>query len=120
MKSSYTEDDVQFVFNDIVNRKSRRKASLDWGVLRTTLRNRITSAVSRPEAYTPSQRLSPVQEQRLTDWVLVQESLGLNPTYAQIRAFSGRILAARHNTTSLGKRWIAGFLRRNSVLKTKK
>ena len=72
------------------------------------------------EAMAPYQRLLPVQEQSLTDQVLVQESLGLNPTYAQIRAFAGRILAARHNALPLGKRWMAGFLRRNPVLKTKK
>ena len=29
-------------------------------------------------------------------------------------------MVARHDTVSLGKRWIAGFLRRNPVLKTKK
>jgi len=34
--------------------------------------------------------------------------------------FAGRILAARYNAMLLGKRWIAGFLRRNPVLKTKK
>ena len=66
------------------------------------------------------QRLAPVQEQRLTDWVLVQESLGRNPTHAQIRAFAGRILATRHDTAPLGKRWMTGFLKRNPVLKTKK
>jgi len=66
------------------------------------------------------QRLAPVQEQRPTDWVLVQESLGRNPTHAQIRAFAGRILAARRDAVPLGKRWIAGFLKRNPVLKTKK
>ena len=35
-------------------------------------------------------------------------------------AFAGRILAIRYVTVLLGKRWIAGFLHRNSVLKTKK
>ena len=29
-------------------------------------------------------------------------------------------MVARHDTVPLGKRWIAGFLRRNPVLKTKK
>ena len=61
-----------------------------------------------------------VQEQRLTDWVLVQEALGLNPTHTQIRVFAGRILAAKGDIIPLGKRWMAGFMRRNPVLKTKK
>ena len=82
--------------------------------------DRINGYVSHSEAATPFQKLAPVQEQRLTDWILVQESLGLSSTYAQIRAFAGRILAARHDTVLLGKRWMAGFLRQNPVLKTKK
>jgi hypothetical protein len=37
-----------------------------------------------------------------------------------IRAFAGRILAARNDAIPLGKRWMAGFLCWNPVLKTKK
>ena len=120
MKPRYTEDDVQYALNDIANGKSVRQASLDWGPPRNTLQDRIDGRISRSEAAQPYQRLSPVQEQRLTDWVLIQESLGLSPTHAQIRAFAGRILATRHDSLPLGKRWMAGFLRRNPVLKTKK
>lgn len=97
-----------------------RKAYLDWGVPRSTLQNRINGRVSSKEAYEPFQRLSPVQEQRLTDWVLVQEALGRSLTHAQIRAFAGRILAARKDGVLLGKRQMAGFIRRNPILKTKK
>ena len=68
-----------------------RKASLDWGPPRGTLEGRIKGHVSRSEGAAPLQRLSPIQEQRLTDWVLVQESLGLSPTHMQTRVFAGRI-----------------------------
>jgi hypothetical protein len=95
MKLLYTEDDIQRALTDVANWKSVRKACLDWAVPRATLQDRINSRVSRSEANEPSQRLSPVQEQRLTDWVLVQEALGGSPTHSQIRAFAGRILAAR-------------------------
>ena len=120
MKPRYTEDDIQYALRDIANSKSERKASLDWGVPRGTLWERTQGRVSRSESHAHLQRLALVQEQRLTDWVLVQESLGRNPTHAQIRAFAGRILAARHDAAPLGKRWMTGFLKRNPVLKTKK
>jgi len=120
MKPSYTEDDLQRALADVALGRSVRKAGLDWGVPRSTLQERISGRVSRQEANEPSQRLSPVQEQRLTDWVLVQESLGRSPTHSQIRAFAGRILAARSDAIPLGKRWMAGFLRRNPILRTKK
>ena len=120
MKPSYTKDDVQRALADMANRKSVRKASLDQGVPRVTLQERINGRVSRQEANEPYQRLSPVQEQRLTDQVLVQEALGQSPTHSQIRAFAGRILATRNDTVPLGKRWMAGFIRRNPILRTKK
>jgi Tc5 transposase DNA-binding domain/helix-turn-helix, Psq domain len=119
MKALFTEDDVQYALRDVANGKSVRKASLDWGVSRATLQQRILGRLPRAEAAAHLQRLAPVQEQRLTDWVLVQERLGQNPTHTQIRAFAGRVLAARHDALPLGKRWMAGFLRRNPVLKTK-
>ena len=120
MKRLYTEDDVQYTLDDITNRKLVHKASLEQGPPRSTLIDRINGHVSHSEAAAPFQKLALVQEQRLTDWILVQESLGLSLTYTQIRAFTGRILAARYNAVLLGKRQIAGFLRRNPVLKTKK
>ena len=40
--------------------------------------------------------------------------------HAQVRAFAGRILDVRKDATTLGKRWMAGFLKRNPILKTKK
>jgi 4-hydroxybenzoate polyprenyltransferase len=120
MKPLYTEDDVQYALRDIANGKSERKASLDWGVPRGTLQDRISGRLSRSEAHAYEQRLAPIQEQRLTDWVLVQESLGQSPTHTQLRALAERILVARHDAVPLGKRWMAGFLRRNPVLKTKK
>ena len=93
MKPLYTEDDVQCALRDIANGKSERKASLDWGVPRGTIQDRISGRLSRSEAHTHEQRLAPIQE-----------SLGQSPTYAQIRAFAGRILVARHNAIPLGKR----------------
>jgi len=110
MKPLYTEDDVQRALKEVVEGKSIRKAGLDWGVPRSTLQERIYGRVILREAKEPFQRLSPVQEQRLTDWVLTQETLGRSPTHAQIRAFAGRILVARKDATPLGKRWMAGFI----------
>lgn len=90
------------------------------GPPRSTLGDRIAGRISRSEVNQPNQRLSPVQEEHLAEWVLVQESIGLSPTHAQIRAFAGRILWAKHDALPLGKRWMSNFIRRNPVLKTKK
>ena len=120
IKPQYTKDDIQYALRDIANGKFERKASLNQGILQSTLQQQIASRVSRLEAHEYKQRLSPVQEQRLTDQVLVQESFRQNLTHAQIRAFARLILAARHDAIPLSKRQMASFLRRNPILKTKK
>jgi hypothetical protein len=86
MKRRYTED-VMRALEAITNRVSMRRASLDYRVPRSILQDRINSHTSYQETAIPFQKLAPVQEKRLTDWVLVQENLGLSPAYSQIKDF---------------------------------
>ena len=109
MKPTYTEEDVQRALNYIENGHSIRKTALEFGVPRSTLQDRTNGRISRQEAHMPQQRLSTVQEERLTQWVLTQEALGLGPTHGQIKAFAGRILQACGDAAPLGKRWMASF-----------
>lgn len=80
----------------------------------------MNGSTTRQKADVPKQRLSEVQEERLTNWGLVQEALGLCPTHAQIKDMAQRILTQRGDTISLGKRWVINFIRRNPILITKK
>ena len=92
------------MLNTIAEGVSLREAEEDWGVPKSTLSDQLNSRVSQTEAQVPHQRLSLVQEQRLTEWILTQEALGQSLTYSQIRAFVGRILATRGDVIPLGKR----------------
>ena len=89
MVLNYTEEAIQRALNAVANGMSQKKAGLEFGVPRSTLQNRINGILSRQEAHEHEQRLSPVQEDHLTQWVLTQEALGLAPTHAQIRALRG-------------------------------
>ena len=120
MKGSYTEEDLIQACNAVTNGTSYRQAHLDYGVPRSTIQDRIYGTKSRQEGAISLQKLAPIQERRLTEWILVQEGLGNCPTHSQIKAFAQRILAIRGDTTILGKRWIQRFLKRNPILKTKK
>jgi hypothetical protein len=51
MESHYTEADIQQALNAIANGTSQRKAGLEYGVLPSTLRDRMNSILSRVEAY---------------------------------------------------------------------
>jgi lambda repressor-like predicted transcriptional regulator len=92
MKPEYTESDVQSALKEIANGKSIRKASLEWGVPRSTLHNRNTTTLPHQEAASYLQRLPTVVENRLTDWVLTQESIGRGVTHTQIKTFAQRLL----------------------------
>lgn len=118
--AQYTEDDIAAAIQDVRNGKPIRRAAKDWGVPKTTLIDRLSGRESSREAAISQQRLSPVQEKHLTDWVLTQEALGLAPTHAQIKELAERVLALKGDHTPLGKNWIAAFFRRNPILRTKR
>ena len=116
----YHEEDVQSALKAIEMGRSLRKASLEWGIPRATLQDRLTGTQPRSIAFTHLQRLSKVQEDHLTQWILTQAALGLPPSHSQVKTFISRILATKGDLSPLGKRWMEGFLRRNPVIKTQK
>jgi hypothetical protein len=63
MKHSYTEYDAMQALEAIVNGDSQRRAILEWGVLRSALKDRLNGHLSHQESAAPLQKLSPVQEQ---------------------------------------------------------
>ena len=113
----YSEEDVNSALEAIEMGRSVRKAALDWGIPRATLRYRINGTQPRSTAFSRLQRLSHVQENHLTQWILTQAAVGLPPTHSQVRSFVCRILATKGDLSPLGKRWLKGFLRRNPVIK---
>lgn len=115
---NYTENTLRAAIDAVNSGTSIRRAAKDYGIPLTTLHNRLAGREPRKTAYTFRQKLSPVQEAQLTEWVLVQGALGLPPTHAQIRTFASRILATGGSTEGVGKHWLEAFLRRNPTIKT--
>jgi hypothetical protein len=68
----YTDYDISQALQAVAAGQSVRRAALDWGVPRSTLRCRLSGTETRQIAAETQQRLSPVQEKRLVDWVLVE------------------------------------------------
>ncbi|KAF7889298.1 uncharacterized protein EAF01_010031 [Botrytis porri] len=120
MKNRYTEEDIAEALRAITNGASIRRASLDYGVPRTTLHDRIYGGVSHQKGAQILQKLSPIQENRLAEWILVQEALGTSPTHRQIREMAEHLLIVRGEDPSLGKKWIHSFFRRHPNIGTKK
>ncbi|KAK8869161.1 transposase [Apiospora arundinis] len=116
----YTEDDISAAIKDVAGGKSIHKAALYWGIPRSTLISRLHGRQSRRESKSTYQKLSPVQEKHLADWILAQEALGVAPTHTQIKELAQRVLALHGNPMPLGKNWIESFLRRHPALRTKR
>ncbi|KJZ69105.1 hypothetical protein HIM_11512 [Hirsutella minnesotensis 3608] len=115
-----TEPDIHQALQAIANGVSVRKASKQWGVPRATLYDRMHGRECRKAAFSPLQRLSQTQENQLTEWVLIQDALGLPPTHSQIKQFAQRMLAVKGDHVPLGKHWMQAFLRRNPAIRTQK
>lgn len=116
----YAEADVVNAVEAIKNGASIRQTSLQSGVPRTTLHNRLHGTQPHRTSSSVQQRLSPAQEASLTQWVLTQAALGLRPTHAHLKDFAERVLARQGDTRPLGRRWIERFLGRNPVLRNKR
>jgi hypothetical protein len=100
----YTEQDLLAALSDVKNGKSLRLASREWGIPLTTLRSRNQGQENHTLAAESQQRLSKIQEEHLSTWVLAQEALGVSLTYGQIRQFAGQLLAIKGDHKKLGKR----------------
>ena len=70
MKLHYIEYDVMCALEEVANSKSLRKACLEWGIPRSTLRDRNATTQTRKEVADYLQRLPTVIEDRLTNWIL--------------------------------------------------
>jgi hypothetical protein len=64
--SEYSENNLQLAIRDVESGVSQRKAAERWGIPRTTLRDRISGRKTRAMEAETRQRLSTIQEARLT------------------------------------------------------
>src|SRR6266699_2783466 len=115
---SYTENALAAAINAVNTGTPLRRAARDYDIPEATLQHRRTGRQSRIDAHTSEQKLSPIQENRLAEWIRIQDALGLGPTHAQIRIFASRILLAGGSTAGVGKHWLEGFLRCNPSVRT--
>ncbi|KZL64103.1 transposase, partial [Colletotrichum tofieldiae] len=118
--SAYTEYEVNQALEAVANGQSLRKASIEWGVPRSTLRSRIKGCQPRPLAFADLQRLSIGQEAKLAEWIRIQHALGVAPTHLQVKLFAERILQAMGDTEPIGRGWISAFLKRNPSVKVQR
>ncbi len=114
----YTEDTLAATLNAVNSGTPLRRAAHNFGIPLATLHDRRAGRQSKTTAHISQQKLSPIQESRLAEWICIQDVLGLVPTHIQIRTFASRILLAGGSTAGVGKHWLEGFLRHNPSVRT--
>jgi 4-hydroxybenzoate polyprenyltransferase len=116
--SEYSEYNLQQAIREVESGVSQRKACARWGIPRTTLRDRMSGRKTRAMEAETRQRLSTIQEARLTKWILIQDSIGFPPTHARVKEIVQFLLCEEGDLDPIGKHWIEGFLRRNPEVRT--
>jgi len=118
----YVEQDIKDLIAEYdKGTRSLRSLAQEFGIPESTIRSRLSGTQPRRDASEWRQALSRIQEDRLTQWVLIQAALGVPPTHGQIRLFGNRILETQgHPDIRLGRHWMERFLKRNPVLRTQR
>lgn len=84
-----------------------------------TLFNRLHGDECRKDEFSPLQRLSQTQENQLTEWVLLQDALGL-PPHTRRSSSSRSASSPSEATTSLSENIECKTLARNPAIRTQK
>jgi hypothetical protein len=97
---------------------SIRQAAKAYNIPRSTLANRQHGKPPRSVAHEQQQRLTPAQEEFLTEWILEQDLQGYTPSHTRIREMAARILRMNGDVEPLGKAWVQKYIQRNPRVKS--
>ena len=70
---------------------SINKAADAYGIPRSTLKGRVHGSNPRKESDEARQKLTPLQERKLRDWILTQHDIGYPVSHSQVRHFAGKV-----------------------------
>ncbi|RYP30822.1 hypothetical protein DL768_011185 [Monosporascus sp. mg162] len=96
---------------------SETLASVRFDIPQSTLSHRVHGSKSRSEAQSNARKLSDAEEQKLVDWILLEEVCGRAPTKKQVRQMAEALLGPEG---AIGKHWIDRFIGRHDKIHTKK
>ena len=123
---SYTEEDVTNALNALVNGKikSVRKAALVFQIPYTTLQNRHRNKKSSIKGHVSQQRLNPIEESTLENWIYRAAKLGAPITLQLVKILASEIQSERsirsdkNESSPISDRWVDRFRRRHPRIKT--
>jgi hypothetical protein len=89
----YTEEDVTNALNALVNGEIKllRRAVSAFGILFSTLQDRLQKQKSRIDGYVSQQLLTPVEETTLENWIYLVAKLGVPITLQLVKILASEI-----------------------------
>jgi len=122
-KSANQEGKVLLALDDIKNGriKSIRAAAKLYDIPHTTLADRAKGVLARVDYRPTGHKLTQLEEDSLTEWILSMDSRGAAPRPATVGDMANILLAARGNNPSptVGKNWPSNFIKRRDELRTR-
>jgi DDE superfamily endonuclease/Tc5 transposase-like DNA-binding protein/Psq-like protein len=122
-KAANQEGKVLLALEDIKKGqiKSLRAAAKLYEIPFSTLQERAAGVSSRVDIYHHRQKLTQLEEDSLTKWILSMDSRGAAPRPSTVREMANILLAARGETppTTVGKNWPSTFIQRRDEIRTR-
>jgi hypothetical protein len=122
-KLANQEGKILLALSDIKNGrvKSIRAAAKLYEIPHTTLADRAKGVLARVESRLSRLKLTQLEEDSLTEWILSMDSRGVSPRPATVGVMANILLAARgsYPPPTIGKNWLSTFINRRPELRTR-
>jgi hypothetical protein len=122
-KLANQEGKILLALSDIKNGrvKSIRAAAKLYEIPHTTLADRAKGVLARVESRPSRLKLTQLEEDSLTEWILSMDSRGASPRPATVGVMANILLAARgsYPPPTIGKNWPSTFINRRPELRTR-
>lgn len=102
--------------------KSKTACTKAFDLNENTFRNRLNGISSRKDSIANSRKLSDLEEETLSKWILDMAERGLPPQISRVRYLAKLLLSARlknPSTAFISKRWVSQFVERPPEIKSK-
>jgi hypothetical protein len=116
----YKEADILLAISAINQKQiqSVNRATQTYNVPRTTLRDRRAGRPARRDCEPNSKKLSKLEEEVITEYILDLDTRGFPPTLGAVRDMADKLLAERC-AGYVGEKWPRNFVKRTESLTTR-
>lgn len=116
-QSRFNEDEVFFAVSALNSQQlqSQRAAASIFGASRRTVRRRRDGIAARRDCQPNSKKLSKLEEEVITEYILDLDTRGVSPTLGAVRDMADKLLAER-GASQVGTHWPHNFVKQTESL----